>query len=269
MRSTQLSSDLVVFNSEVWETTSIAMRSGEFTLLVDSPVLPSELSGIPELLAERGFPTGKLRLFTTHADWDHTLGPLVFPEAPLLCGASSAERLARDPSELETSMAAFDESMYIERAAPTVNNLEPLGVPGSLTLGDLNIELSQADGHTSDGTALLLRSSRVLIVGDYLSPVGLQWVQGALGGSLGAVLDTLDRLEALLPHADIVIPGHGRPMKREVAELVLAEDRAYLKRLQTEGADASLPASRDNSEQRRAHRELNVPAARRAAEATH
>ncbi len=258
MRSTVISSDIVVFTSAVWDTTCTAVRSGEETLLIDSPVFPEELAAMPRLLSEHGFSAQRVRLFNTHADWDHILGPLMFPNAPLWCGQSTADRLAADPHELAEMKRTFDEMFYVKRPEPlNLDRLEPLAVPGSVRLGELAIELVRADGHTIDGTAAVLRDARALAAGDYVSPVELP----RLRGPLQAHLDTLDRLETIIADVEIVIPGHGHAMKRDVALQVLAEDRRYLQELRDRGADASLPPGRDDGEQQRIHGDMNVPTA--------
>jgi glyoxylase-like metal-dependent hydrolase (beta-lactamase superfamily II) len=258
VRSQVLSPEVVVFTSAAWDTTCTAVRSGGQTLLIDSPVFPEELSAIPRLLGDHGFPVERVRLFNTHADWDHILGPLMFPQAPLWCGESTARRLAENPDELEAMKTTFDEMFYVKRPQPlSLDRLEPLPVPGQAQIGELSIELIRADGHTIDGTAALFRETRVLAAGDYVSPVELP----RLRGPLGAHLETLDRLEPVIAHAELVIPGHGHPMGSEQVLKILAEDRRYLEQLRDLGPDASLPAGRDDREQQRIHAEMNVPTA--------
>jgi glyoxylase-like metal-dependent hydrolase (beta-lactamase superfamily II) len=65
-------------------------KDGE-TFVIDSPVLPDELDALPALLEQSRFPLPS-DLLATHADWDHLLGRLAFPDAPLGCAESSAAR---------------------------------------------------------------------------------------------------------------------------------------------------------------------------------
>jgi glyoxylase-like metal-dependent hydrolase (beta-lactamase superfamily II) len=258
MRAEVVHNDVVVFTSAVWDTTCTAIRSGDDVLLVDSPVFPEELEAIPGLLREHRFPSDRVRLFTTHGDWDHILGPLMFPEAPLWCGQSTADRLAADPEELESMMRNFDQMFYVKRREPlSLDQMEPIGVPGEVKLGEQTLTLMRAEGHTVDGTAAVLGDTRILAAGDYVSPVELP----RLRGSLGVHLDTLDRLEPEIGRVELVIPGHGHPMTREVALRVLAEDRRYLEQLRDLGAEATLPKGRDDPEQLRIHEQMNVPTA--------
>ena len=44
-------------------------------------------------------------------------------------------------------------------------------MPGHVGLGEHELELHTADGHTADGMAIWAPWARVLVCGDYLSPV--------------------------------------------------------------------------------------------------
>ena len=81
--------------------------------------------------------------------------------------------------------------------------------------------------------------ARVLVAGDYLSPVEIPMLSE--GGSIAAYLATLKRLEPLVEQADHVVPGHGGPIDGTRALAILREDRAYLEALQA-GEDADAPA---------------------------
>jgi glyoxylase-like metal-dependent hydrolase (beta-lactamase superfamily II) len=225
--------------------------------VIDSPIFPEELESVPSLLLDSGFTTENVRLFSTHGDWDHLLGSIMFPKARTWCGESTIARLADAPDELETMMREFDEMFYVDRTKPTLDKLDGMPVPGELAFGSEAITLIQSDGHTRDGTTVLLGKANVLVVGDYVSPVEIPHVRG----SVDAYLATLDRLEGVIGESEVIIPGHGHPMRQERALQVLREDRAYLGELLTRGDDAQLPQGRNSAEQLRSHREINVPAA--------
>ena len=110
-----------------------------------------------------------------------------------------------------------------------------LPVPGKVEVGDRELELQPADGHTEDGMAVWIPWARILVAGDYLSPVEIPMLSES--GSLSAYLATLDRLEPLVEQADHVVPGHGEPIDGTRAAAILREDRAYLQALQTRVAE--------------------------------
>ena len=247
MRAVALHRDVLVFVSRVWQTTCTAVRGGGESFLIDSPVYPDELEALPQVLQEAGFSVaGRL---ATHGDWDHLLCGFPFPRAPLGCAESTAARLSDEPREAEQQLREFDEEHYVERpGALALGSLQPLPVPGHVSLGDdRELELHRAEGHTRDGMAIFIRWARVLVCGDYASPVEIPMISP--GGSIDAYAQTLVRLRPLVDAADTVVPGHGTPMSREAAMRVLDEDAAYLDALRQDGAGAELPRSRRTSAQ--------------------
>ena len=254
MRALAVHEDLIVIVSGIWQTTCTAVRSGDEGFVIDSPVLPDELGALPGVLDQAGFPVSGL--LATHADWDHLLARLAFPEASLGVGDSSFARLNASIGEAQRSLKAFDEEHYIEGRRPlALAGVQSLPVPGRLSLGSMSeveIEVWAADGHVGDGVAFWLPWLSALICGDYLSPVEIPMITAANGGSAGAYLATLRRLGGLVEQASAVIPGHGRPLDGEEARRVHAEDLAYVERL-CESGEAPLPAGRRTARQREIH----------------
>jgi glyoxylase-like metal-dependent hydrolase (beta-lactamase superfamily II) len=251
VRALALADDLIVFISRVWQTTCTAVRGGEEGFLIDSVVYPDELAALPGVLEQAGFPVSGL--LATHADWDHLLGRLAFPEASLGCAESTARRLQAQPGAPQRALRAFDEEHYVTRPAPlALAGVQSLPVPGLLSLGSgAELQLHPTGGHTADGAAFWLPWLQVLVAGDHLSPVEIPMISE--GGSVRAYLETLERLEPLVAQAATVIPGHGAPLSGEEALAILSEDRAYLEALGREGAEARLPDARRNARQRRIH----------------
>ena len=247
MRVVGLHRDVLVASSRVWQTTCTIVRSEGECFVIDSPVLPDELEILPAVLEQAGFAfTG---LLATHADWDHLLGRLAFgAQAALGVAETTAARLAAEPGAAARELRAFDDEWYIERAAPlSLGQVQALPVPGHCAIGDEEIELHPADGHTADGMAAWIGWARVLVCGDYLSPVEIPWISE--GGSRDAYLATLRRLAPLVEQADHVVPGHGEVLDAVRAAAILREDVAYLEAL----PDADLPIARRSAAQRVIH----------------
>jgi glyoxylase-like metal-dependent hydrolase (beta-lactamase superfamily II) len=253
VRLLALHSDVIVFISRVWQTTATAVRSGEEGFLIDSPVYPDELDALPDVTEQAGFPVSGL--LATHGDWDHLLGRLAFPDAALGCAETSARRLAREPGDAQRQLRRFDEEHYIEGRRPlALASVQELPVPGRLSVGaERELELHPASGHTADGMALVIPWARILVCGDYLSPVEIPMLSS--GGSLEAYEDTLERLGNLLGEAEYVIPGHGAPLTQEHAQRVHAQDIAYIRTLRSGSREASLPEGRRTPRQREIHAE--------------
>src|SRR5437588_355605 len=172
MRVIALDRDLIVFVSRIWQTTCSALRWSGEAFLVDSPVLPDELEALPGVLEQSGFAVSAL--LVTHADWDHLLARYAFPQSSLGCAESSARRLAAEPGAAQRELRRFDERYYLDRKGTlALGEPQSLPVPGKLELGDSGreLELHCATGHTADGVAFWVPWLKVLICGDYLSPV--------------------------------------------------------------------------------------------------
>jgi glyoxylase-like metal-dependent hydrolase (beta-lactamase superfamily II) len=253
LRAVGVHADAVVAVSGFWQTTSTALRAGEEAFLIDSPVLPAELEALPSLLAQAAFPQVQ-GLLVTHADWDHLLGRYAFPDASIGCGESTAQRLRAEPGAAQRELRAFDDEHYVERPGPLgLAGVQPLPVPGQCELGNQTLELHPTPGHTADGMAIHAPWAELLCCGDYLSPVEIPWLSP--GGSVSAYGETLERLRGLVERVQTVVPGHGSPLSREDALVVLQEDVAYLAALERDGADARLPDGRRSPAQRKIHAE--------------
>jgi glyoxylase-like metal-dependent hydrolase (beta-lactamase superfamily II) len=261
VRAVSLHPDVVVVTSAVLSVNCVIVRgpvagaqggddAGE-TFVIDSPVLPDELDALPTLLEQAQFPQPS-GLLATHGDWDHLLGRLAFPEVALGCAESTAARLQAAPGEAQRGLRAFDEELMIDRPRPlALGSLQALPVPGRCEIGDSELELHPADGHTIDGMAINIPWAGVLVAGDYLSGIEIPALNA--GDTVEAYLATLERLRPLVQQAEHVVPGHGRVSSGAGALAVLEEDVAYLDELRARGADAALPATRRSRQQREIH----------------
>jgi glyoxylase-like metal-dependent hydrolase (beta-lactamase superfamily II) len=248
VRAVGLHPDVVVATSRFWQTTCTLVRSGEEAFCIDSPTLPDELEILPAIAEQAGFRV--VGRFATHADWDHLLAGYAFPDAPLGVAESTALRLRNEPGRAQRAMREFDEEHYVERPRPlSLPGAQSLPVPGKVGLGEEELELHPAEGHTADGMAVWIPWARALVCGDYLSPVEIPMLSP--GGSRDAYLATLARLEPLVEEAAHVVPGHGTVLDATRAAAILREDRAYLEAL----PDASLPLARRTGAQKQIHAE--------------
>ena len=226
MRAVALHADVLVATSAILQVNCVIVRGpveGEAeTFVIDSPVLPDELQSLPALLEQARFPAPS-GLLATHGDWDHLLGRLAFPCLALGCAESTAERLRASPGEAQRKLRAFDKDLLIERPRPlALGSVQALPVPGRCAVGDHELELHPAEGHTQDGMAIVIGWARVLVAGDYLSMVEPPTLND--GGDRDAYLATLERLRPLVASVEHVVPGHGPVMDSERALEVLEEN---------------------------------------------
>jgi glyoxylase-like metal-dependent hydrolase (beta-lactamase superfamily II) len=262
VRAVSLHPDAVVVTSAVLHVNCVIVRGGKESFVIDSPVLPDELDALPALLEQAQFPA-PCGLLATHGDWDHLLGRLAFPDVALGCAESTVERMHADPGAAQRDLRAFDEDLLIKRPRPlALGSVQALPVPGRCALGENELELHPATGHTADGMIVAIPWASVLVAGDYLSTVELPTL---CDGDLDAYVTTLERLRALAADAAHVVPGHGPVLDGEGALAVLEEDCAYLRSLRERSLDAELPAGRRSAMNRRIHaRNADACAAGRA-----
>ncbi|QEC46307.1 MBL fold metallo-hydrolase [Baekduia soli] len=251
MQVVALHEGVIVARSVKWQTTCTLLHRGEETFVVDSLVYPDELDALPGILGQAGWALSGL--LATHADWDHLLARLVFPEASLGVAETTAARLRAEPGRAAGRLRDHDDEDYVQRPrALSLGQVQALPVPGRLELGaDAELELVPADGHTADGMAVWAPFARVLCCGDYLSPVEIPMLSP--GGDREAYLATLRRLAPYVAQADWVVPGHGAPIDAQRAAAILREDTAYLEALAA--GDAPLPIARRGKAMRAIHAE--------------
>jgi len=134
----------------------------------------------------------------------------VWPDAPLGVAESTATRLTAQPGDAQRKLRAYDTEHYIERPPLALGALQSLPVPGRLDIGELELELHPATGHTVDGMAIVVPWAGVLVCGDYLSPCETPEGHTTDAAEYRA---TLERLRPLAQAAEWVVPGHGAPIK--------------------------------------------------------
>jgi len=260
VQAVSLHRDVIVVTSQLFAAHCTIVRApgGEDeAFAIDSPVLPEELELLAPLVEQARFPTPR-GLLATHGDWDHVLGPLAFAEATLGCAESTVARLGGEAGAAQRALRRFDEELHIQRRRPlSLGSIQALAVPGRGGIGEAELELHPATGHTADGMAVWIGWARVLVAGDYLSPIELPMLGDRDAAGRADVLDdylaTLDRLRSLVTAADHVVPGHGPALDGPAALRVLDEDVAYLQALRERGADAELPPRRRSQVQRELH----------------
>jgi glyoxylase-like metal-dependent hydrolase (beta-lactamase superfamily II) len=244
VRVVSLHADVLLATSAIWQTNCVIVRgttreeagnpvkvriAGEpdpvaETFVIDSPILPEELDALPALIGQAGFPAPS-GLLATHADWDHLLARLAFPEAALGCATSTTRRLSTAPGAPQRELRAFDRQFYVERPRPLMlGSIQALDVPGQCEIGPRKLQLHPAEGHTDDGMAIWLDWAKVLVVGDYLSTVEAPRVDG----STAAYIATLGSLRPLVELAEYVVPGHGPVLESGRALELLDENSALV-----------------------------------------
>ena len=230
---------LDVLTSGIWQTTSTIISRGSACVVIDPAYFPRELDAIAARVAELGW--GEAVVFT-HGHWDHVMGHRVCPDAPVLLSRVLEESIAagepRAAKYLEDARE-FDSRWYVPRPEGHRWPAHRRAVAeGPLEIAGIAMRALELPGHSPDGLGLVIED--VLLVGDYLSPCEIPFVDDA-----PAYRATLVRLLEVMQPLREVIPGHGPRLTRDEAIASARADLDYLDRLLDPASDpATIPLPR-------------------------
>lgn len=200
-------SELVIFESALFRTTTTLLFAADYVLLVDPNWLPIEIDFIDALIKKRAADKKKYLLFT-HSDYDHIIGYGSFKDFETIASLNFVNNT--DSEIILKQINDFDDENYIKRdyeiCYPTITTaIENDGK--ELQLGSDDYVFYQARGHNKDGLISFNKSKGVLIVGDYLSNIEFPYIYD----SSKAYKKTLEKLETLIntETVNVLIPGHG------------------------------------------------------------
>ena len=126
-------------------------------------------------------------------------------------------------------------------------------MPGKLEVGERELELHPTEGHVADGMAIWLPWAKVLICGDFLSPVEIPMLsRGRLALRLPRDAGAPARRSSSRPITSY--PATARCSTRVARAAILREDLAYLETLELPLARRSGRAAPDPRREPRAHR---------------
>jgi glyoxylase-like metal-dependent hydrolase (beta-lactamase superfamily II) len=210
--------------SGIWQMTSTVIRCGSSCLVVDPGYFPRELAELAALIPRRA----KVEAVVfTHSHWDHVVGHGIFPGVPVYA-SSVLLRSVREGRALAVEAMKkaqeYDSQWYVARPWGYGWPADIRGIDdgGGFNIGDLDVEAFFIPGHAPDGLAI--RAESWLLVGDYLSPCEIPFVD-----NLSDYRRTLQRLMTLIGAGiEYVIPGHGPILSGEEARRIAREDLHYL-----------------------------------------
>jgi glyoxylase-like metal-dependent hydrolase (beta-lactamase superfamily II) len=208
----------------IWQMTSTVIRCGSSCLVVDPGYFPREIEEIA-----RSIPRGAAveALVFTHSHFDHVVGHGGFPGVPVYASPALAQSVAEGgvlAQEALREVARFDSQYYVARPRGYgwPQDLRGLDDGGGFNVGDIDVDAYLLPGHAPD--CLALRTEGILLVGDYLSPCEIPFVD-----DFPAYRHTLQRLMTMIDRGiETVIPGHGPALSADDARRIAREDLRYI-----------------------------------------
>ena len=237
MKAVGLHPDVVVVTSRFWQTTCTLVRSGEEAFCIDSPVLPDELEILPSIAEQARFRVvGLLR--HPRATW--TTSSAATRSRTRRWASASRPRSACRPSRGACSGAARLRRGVLHRARRAAVDAGAAGAAGAGPVRDRRrgARAAPAPGHTADGMAIWIPWARVLVCGDYLSPVEIPWLPSAARARTTSRRSTASSRSSSRPSTSC--PATARRSTPCARAAILREDREYLQGL----PDSKLPLAR-------------------------
>jgi len=224
-----------LFQSPLWQTNSALVERDRRVLLMDPAYFVPEIEVIRDETTRRTSEPPVLLL--THGDFDHTCGIPYFPDAEVVAGPETAERVA-----------SGDAAKYLSAGAewgvewPTDLRVDRTVEPGTFSSGPWTIEAIGSPSHGREGTSFAVLEDGVLFPGDHLSAITIP-----LLANLERAIDANEKLLDALGRLDLqlVAPGHGPAHTPDEARAIGEADLAYLRAIREaarEAVAAELPA---------------------------
>jgi cyclase len=178
---------------------SYAIINNNQAIVYDTHVSIPHGKFIREVLGKRGVTT--ITVVLSHWHLDHVAGTEVFADCSIIANHRTFEHLRNSRTAIEAGT---------HHGPPAIN---PLVLPdrlfsGQLTfmVGDLEVQLIEANIHSDDATVLWLPSRGIMLAGDSMEDT-VTYVGEP--GHFDVHLQELDRLYALDPA--FILPNHGDP----------------------------------------------------------
>lgn len=202
-------SNVRVFESALYRTTSTVLQTPDLILLVDPNWLPEEVDVIKDYVNkirnER-----PLYLLFTHSDYDHIIGYGTFLDAKVIASQAFVENA--DKEAIVKQIKDWDAGYYILR---NYNILYPEvdivieKEEQTLMIGDTKLLFFLAPGHTADGLFTIVEydDNKYWIAGDYLSNIEFPFIYHSSNDYLATIAKAEHIMMQIAPQ--VLIPGHG------------------------------------------------------------
>ena len=167
-------------------------------------------------------------VINTHWHFDHAEGNLAFgPDGAKIVAHENSRNMMLNPKPINLSFIVYPQQPYPLNSVPQITYQDSM----KLHLNGEQIELYHfGHAHTTGDTAVFLRNSNVLHMGDVFNMTGPPFIDAGNGGSIDGIIRFCEEVLKVVNDKTIVVPGHGpisttEDLQTYIDMLIVVRDR--------------------------------------------
>ena len=167
-------------------------------------------------------------VINTHWHFDHAEGNNVFgPSGAQIIAQENSRCMMLNPQPINLSFIVYPQQPYPVEAVPEITYKNSM----NLHLNGDRIELYHfGHAHTTGDSAVYLRDSNVLHMGDVFNMTGPPFIDADNGGSIDGIIQFCEEVLKVVNDETIVVPGHGpisttQDLQTYIDMLIVVRDR--------------------------------------------
>ena len=167
-------------------------------------------------------------VINTHWHFDHAEGNLAFgPDGAKIVAHENSRSMMLNPKPINLSFIVYPQQPYPLNSVPQITYQDTM----KLHLNGEQIELYHfGHAHTTGDTAVFLRNSNVLHMGDVFNMTGPPFIDAGNGGSIDGIISFCEEVLKVVNDKTVVVPGHGpisttEDLQTYIDMLIVVRDR--------------------------------------------
>jgi len=167
-------------------------------------------------------------VINTHWHFDHAEGNLAFgPDGAKIVAHENSRSMMLNPKPINLSFIVYPQQPYPLNSVPQITYQDTM----KLHLNGEQIELYHfGHAHTTGDTAVFLRNSNVLHMGDVFNMTGPPFIDAGNGGSIDGIIRFCEEVLKVVNDKTVVVPGHGpisttEDLQTYIDMLIVVRDR--------------------------------------------
>ena len=174
-------------------------------------------------------------IINTHWHFDHAEGNLAFgPDGAKIVAHENSRKMMLNPKPINLSFIIYPQQPYPLNAVPQITYQDTM----KLHLNGDQIELYHfGHAHTTGDTAIYLRNTNVLHMGDVFNMTGPPFIDAGNGGSIDGIIHFCEEILKVVNDETVVVPGHGpisttEDLQTYIDMLIVVRDRIQVQILE-------------------------------------